>query len=160
MKVDHYADCLTQLRQFRLIHGGKVQTYTDLAAYIDVALCPSPGSVSGCLVSVADHRRGVASHGHKEVIHWTTRQLTKRGTRQFLKLAASLRVMNYKSFSPAMQLYLANAWATKKAAELHLRLPSRWSQTDRLTVLWLASKGDDITPEARRWASRKETNND
>lgn len=152
MIVNHFADTFTQLKQFRLIHGGRMTTFEDLAVLLDVRLCPGGPD---CLRQMINHQHG-GSSASLNTVHWAPRRLTKRGIRRFLLVTARMRVMNYWSRSPAMRIFLSNAWATKRARDLHIRFPSQWSRTDRLTVLWLASKGDQLTPEARRWASRKE----
>ena len=122
-----------------------MRTYEDVAASLSLVLC------SSCSLSDARHRSGYANNN---TVHWAPRRLERRGLRRFLKLAARLRLHRYDEASPAMKIYLENAWATKAGAALRVRFPHSLSSEDRLHVLWLASRGDPITPAAQRWANR------
>lgn len=126
-----------------------MRTYEDVAASLSLELCSSCESFSP-----VTHMYGYA---HNNTVHWRSRRLERRGLRKFLKLAARLRVHQYAKASPAMKVYLANAWATKAGAALRVRFPYAYTVDDRLWVQWLVVNGDHITTAARRWAHRKGT---
>lgn len=153
-QVDHRADLYTQIRQFILLHGGRVKTYEDVAAFFQANLCPSPQM--GCSVVQKDHDRGVATYDN--VVHWTPRKMTRPGLRKFLKVIARIRVHNYVVMNKAMRIYAENAWTIHAATQLHIRFPTRYSTADRANIRWLMSTGMEVTPVASRWANRTQEN--
>jgi hypothetical protein len=151
--IDHYADVWTQIRQFRLIHGGTVRSFDDVAAYYGLDICPHVG-YNGCLVATkAEHDRGTVIP-RERVIHWTPRRMTRLGLRKFLKVVARTRVLRYYLMNKATRIYAENSWATRAARELHIRLPRAASAADRRRVRWLISQGQKVSTPARRWAER------
>lgn len=130
-----------------------MQTYDDVAAYYDLDICPQVGH-NGCLVATkAEHDRGTIVP-RERVIHWTPRRVTRLGLRKFLKVVARNRVLRYWMSNKAMRIYAENAWATKAARELHVRLPRKAASADRRRVRWLISQGESVSTPARRWAER------
>jgi hypothetical protein len=139
-----------QLLQYRLIHGGSVRHFTDIAAGLGVRHCPGPGPTCG--LTASEHRRGEV---RGDVVHWTERGVTRNGLRSFLKLVARTRLLNYRTMNKAMRIYAENMWANHAAMEsFHIRFRSSLSKTDRLQIRWLVGRGMEITDEARRWANR------
>jgi len=128
-------------------------TYDHVAAHFGVRLCPAFGH-DGCIVAPVDHRRGAVMPTER-VIHWAPRRLSRMGLRRFLKVVARTRLLNYYTMNQAMRIYAENVWATRAAAELHIRLSASLSLRDRLLVRWLASRGAALTPAAQRWAARR-----
>lgn len=153
--VDHLADTWTQISQYIVIHGGRLHTYTSVADYYGLKICPAVGH-DGCLVATkAEHNRGVTLP-RERVIHWTPRRLTKMGLRRFLMVISHTRVKGWFLMNHAMQIYAENVWATSAARDLRVRFPTRYSSADRRRLRWLISQGAPVTTPARRWAARKE----
>lgn len=144
-------DAWTQLLQYRLIHGGRVRNYEDVAAYFDVHLCDG----SDCVVPIARHKRGAVVLPHR-IVHWADRKLTKPGLRRFLKLVAQIRILNYNHQNQAMRLFAENTWAAQAAQALHVRFPARYSTADRAKARWLIATGEPVSAPAYRWAHRQE----
>jgi len=148
--VDHRQDWLTQIRQYWLIHGGYVRSYADVAAAIGARFCPGPEE--GCGYGIEEHEKGVVARG---TVHWTPRRVTRHGLRNFLRLVARDRILHFDSLSRAMQIYAENSWASRTALEIfHVRFTRKMTLESRLVARWLISHGDEVTPPARRWASR------
>lgn len=126
-------------------------TYADLAAQLGVKICQGNwyGEVG---TPEPDHVRGFADR--TKVHWWPERRVTKVGLRRFLTLVAATKLHGYKDMNTAMRLYATNAWAAKTAADLHRRIPRRYSDEDRRRLRWLISQGAIVTPTARRWAYR------
>jgi len=125
-------------------------TYADLATQYGVKLCQGNwyGEVG---TPEPDHVRGWAD---RQVHWWPERRVTKTGLRRFLTLVAATKLHGYKDMSTAMRLYATNVWAVNAAAELHVRIPRRYSDADRRRARWLVAQGAVVTPAARRWANR------
>jgi hypothetical protein len=131
-----------------------MMTFAQVAAHFGVKICPAIGH-EGCIVSPVDHQRGGVWPSDRSLVHWSPRRMTRLGLRNFLKVVARTRLLNYYAMNKAMRIYAENAWAAKAAAEIHLRLSRSSSANDRLLVLWYASRGHVITPAAQRWAKRR-----
>lgn len=126
-------------------------TYTDLATQLGVKLCQGAwyGEVG---TPEPDHIRGWAD---RRLVHWwPERRVTKPGLRRFLTLVAATRLHGYQDMNAPMRLYATNAWAVRTARDLHVRIPHRYADEERRRARWLVSKGEPVTPAAKRWAYR------
>ena len=122
-----------------------MRTYEDVAAALSVRICFEDADEA--------HLRGFVGGN---TVHWTPRRMTRRGLRNFLMLVAEIRVLRFAERNRAMRIYAANAWATKAAAGLHIRLPRSYAHADRVYMRWLVANGDAVSPAAHRWAYRKD----
>ena len=125
-----------------------MRSYEDVAAALSVSLCGECDRYSPY-----EHRVGAAEGN---TVHWTARRLTRPQLWVFLKEVARIRLLRYDEHSPAMRVYLTDTWATKAAAALHIRFPRSYARDDRTYFRWRVALGDPASPEARRWAYRKD----
>lgn len=130
--------------------------YGDVATREKVGLCINPNQPHR--YEMQDHRRGYTTSDG--VIHWLDRKVNRLGLRRFLMMAAAIKYSHNRGQPRWQQVYEQNEYAYHRAlAEYHIRLPRRYSLTDRARVrYWMGQEKGALTEHAyaARWAMERD----
>ena len=112
------------------------KSYSEIIRTLDdLTLCRGGCRANGWTDRLT-HRSGYATINAR-VIHWQERRPTRRGLRNFLKLAAVAGI--WPSSERWIDLYAQNVRAQQLAKRFGVRFPRAWSATDRARIrLWMA----------------------